>query len=156
MRRQLTLDIVGGFTTEKQFEQIHTSFMGGLGYELGYQAGTNGPGLITLRAGYGFVDAPKILQSPSVTSQLVEVQGGLPQFEHLWSPTASFTFAHPISQGTYLFVSANAFLLREHFSTAGPDQWNISVGTAINADAAYKLLEGVIKPFATIFGLKNN
>ncbi len=145
-RRQFTIELGGGVSTEKDFLQVHTSAFFGLGYELGYRAEFLGNpssyGLLCLRAGFGPVDVPVI--NATETQLEVKVDGGLPQFNHRWAPVFSVTFAHPLTENIYLLFAANVVSLREVYSPrTGPDQWSITVGASIPMSALKGIFAGV-------------
>jgi hypothetical protein len=127
-KQQVTIEINGGFTTDKNFDTVHPNlFLGG-----GYQGKFPNPLTTTNnlpiywfgRGGVAMIDQPAVDQS----NVLFKTSGGLssPKFETKWAPSLGSNVVVPISQQLDIQLGGNVYLLD------GPAQWNITLGVSVD------------------------
>jgi hypothetical protein len=141
-KQQVTLEISGGFATDKDFDVVHpTVFLGG-----GYQAKFSDPLTATNslpiywfgRLGLAMIDEPQLTSSNVVFKS----SGGIPSpvFQSKWVPSMGATVIVPVNQTLRLQLGGNVYF------GSGPEDWNITLG--VSADLG-KFASGL----GSLFGL---
>ena len=117
-KQQLTLEISDGFTTDKQFLQLHHNFFAGLGWQGGFIIDGK-QGYWFGRAGYALIDQPVLVGGTST----VEFNGlGQPNFNQEWVPSTGATIVFPLTQSINVNAGINSY-----YSHA-PANWNANLG----------------------------
>jgi hypothetical protein len=133
---QITFDVSGGVSTDKEFMAVHPNVRFGLGYQAAFTApsllgaSTNPPAFIISRAGYGFVDMP-YLSSPNKNLDIMVTD--LPQFDMKGAPEIESSIDYPLGNGSYLTLGVAAWILKN------PTPWNISTGLTFQFDAIARI-----------------
>jgi hypothetical protein len=126
-KQQLTLELGGGFATDRSFDQVHPTLFAGLGYQGKFPAplsSTNLPAYWFGRVGMGMIDRPSL----GATNVNFESTGGLstPQFNQRWYPTMGTTVIVPLSSTMSLQMGGNVYFAK------APGEWNITLGVSMD------------------------
>jgi hypothetical protein len=120
--QQATIELGGGFVTDKEFLAIHPNVFMGLGYQFHNQDWT-----WQTRFGFGGADVPVMKSGSNVATNSV----GLPQFDLKLAPSWGTTLTYKLSSAFYLQMDANAY-----FDSRAT--WNLSAGVSIDPAVAFK------------------
>lgn len=126
LNQQATIELGGGFTTDKEFLAIHPNYFVGLGYQF-----HNKDWLWQTRFGLGAADVPRITSGSTVATD----SRGLPQFDFKATPTWGTTITYSLNPTVKLQLGANAFFEKQA-------TWNLSAGVSIDPAAAFKGFTG--------------
>jgi hypothetical protein len=124
---QATLDMGGGFTTDKQFLAVHPNAFGGVGFQSHLSSWT-----WLTRFGVGVVDTPKLQSSTTVATD----SEGLPIFDLKVAPAWSTTVMYNLNSAWQFQLGANVYFLPQQAA------WNISVGLSVDPSVVFKSLLG--------------
>ncbi len=130
---QLTLDIGGGVTTDKNFLAVHPNAFTGLGFQESFtvpELSTNAV-LLTGRFGYGMVDTPYLTSNQSLN---VALENTLPKFTLKGAPYLGLYLLIPVNNTVNLTVGANAYIKKS------PAPWSITIGATIAFPSLAKAL----------------
>ena len=125
---QATLELSGGFVTDKHFLTVHPSMFAGGGFQLSDLTSNGRPWYWMGRLGVARTDTPKLT---GMGSQVALDNLDIPKFDASWAPTFGTSIIIPLSEGWSVQVGGNAYL------TDVPASWNISVGFIIDPTAFF-------------------
>jgi hypothetical protein len=130
---QLSIELAGGFATDKQRLDIHPNFFAGLGAQASFTAtglgSTNYQGYWFGRAGMALIDEPSLFPGTN-TVRLNGLQN--PQFDLKWVPAVGTTVVYPLSSWLSLQAGFNAY-----FTQNPPSIWNLNLGVTLNLDKVF-------------------
>jgi hypothetical protein len=139
-RQQLTIELSGGMTTDRDHFIIHpTMFVGG-GFEGAYyrNSSDNPPaklkGIWCSRVGMAYIDRPRLHTDTTGTTVLLDPQGN-PEFHTQWVPSVGFDITFPVTKVIDLQLGGNAYF------TDAPAEWNLNLGVSLNLDKFFKGLQ---------------
>jgi hypothetical protein len=123
-KQQVTLELNGGFTTDKDHLSLHpVAFFGG-GYQSSFALSTNQATYWSGRLGVAYFDQPSL-----TSSNTVQINGlGEPAFHGAWAPAMGGEFVYPITSALSVQAGFNAYLSNSRY----PASWNATLG--ITAD----------------------
>ena len=127
-KQQVTLEVDGGFATDKNFISVHPNIFLGAGYQGKFPnvvGSTNGlPVYWFGRVGMAMIDQPQF----SGSNIVFNTTGGLaePVFENKWDPTLGTSIIVPVTPALSLQAGANVY-----FSNP-PASWNITLGVTMD------------------------
>jgi hypothetical protein len=124
-KQQATLELGGGFVTDKQFLAIHPNDFIGVGYQF-----HNTDWTWQTRFGMGGADIPRLLTGNNVATNST----GLPLFSLRQAPAWGTIITYNLSTAVKLQLGANAYFL-PHQAT-----WNLSAGISVDPAVAFKSL----------------
>ena len=128
---QATLEIDGGFVTDRHNLLLHPNILVGGGFEFLYFRGPDSdpmPGFWAGRIGLAQVDQPKLLTDSSVALNGRDE----PEFKSSWVPALGFDVTFPISHTLSAQFGGNAYF------TDSPSSWNLTVGLVVDVDKLFK------------------
>lgn len=133
---QLSLELAGGFATDKEHLNIHPNFFGGIGAQASFTAigfgSTNYQGFWYGRAGEALVDEPALFAGTNT----VHLNGlGEPEFNLHWVPSIGTVIVYPLNSWLSLQAGADAY-----FTSGPPSLWTLSVGVTLNVDKVFGAL----------------
>ncbi len=120
--QQATIELGGGFVTDKQFLAIHPNYFLGLGYQF-----SNKDWMWQTRFGLGAADVPHLTTGSTVSTNSI----GLPLFDLKQAPSWGTVITYKLSPSVNLQLGANAY-----FDTRST--WNLSAGVSIDPAVALK------------------
>ena len=120
---QLSALVSDGFTTDKQFIELHNTFFCGLGLEIGDlfkgPSGDEKQAYFFLQGGIACIDKPRLVNGTTT----VEFNGlNQPEFTQDWVPTVGATFVFPLKDWVNVNAGVNAYFSHE------PANWNANIG----------------------------
>jgi hypothetical protein len=128
---QATLEISGGFVTDRHNLLLHPNIFVGGGFQFLYFRGPESdllPGFWTGRIGLAQVDQPKLITDSSVALNGRDE----PEFKSSWVPALGFDVTFPISHTLSAQFGGNAYF------TDSPSSWNLTVGLVVDVDKLFK------------------
>ncbi|HZV36458.1 MAG TPA: hypothetical protein VFB72_17915 [Verrucomicrobiae bacterium] len=130
---QLTIDIAGGFATDKQHLDMHSDFFAGLGGQASFRApgfgSTNYQGYWIGRAGYALIGVPSLISGTDIVN-LNSLQE--PKFNLTWVPSVGTTVVYPLNTWLSLQGGFNVY-----FTPKPPAEWNLNIGVTVNIDQVF-------------------
>ncbi len=134
-KQQATIEVSGGFATDRQFDDVHPNVFVGGGYEgkfPNFTGSTNLPVFWFGRVGLARIDRPTL----SGTNVVFSNAGGLsaPVFHGSWVPAIGTSIIVPITKTLSIEAGGDAY-----FSST-PANWNITLGVTLDLDAFAKQL----------------
>ena len=116
--QQATIELGGGFETDKSFLALHPNFLAGVGYQFHSDMFT-----LMTSFGLGGADYPRLTSSTMVATN---GPGGTPVFSTRLAPTWQSTLTVKLSTGANLQLGATAYL-----DSSRPN-WNLSAGLSVD------------------------
>jgi hypothetical protein len=128
---QATLEVSGGFVTDRNILLLHPHIFAGGGFQFLYFRGNQNdplPGFWTGRIGYARVDEPRLIGDKNVALNGRDE----PLFDAEWVPSLGFDVSFPISKTLSAQFGGNAFF------TDSPSSWNLNLGLLVNVDKLFQ------------------
>jgi hypothetical protein len=127
LKQQFSLELGGGFVTDKQLDVIHPNMFVGGGYQgkfPNFVGTTNLPIYWLGRVGLGYIDQPTLMS----TNVVVHNRGGLiiPAFHTTWVPSLGTTIILPLTSALNLQAGGNVYF------ASTPAAWNITIGVSLD------------------------
>jgi hypothetical protein len=130
-KQQLSIEVNGGFATDKDVLSLHPNFFLGMGWQASFKAvGTTNMGYWYGRAGYALIDQPVLSKG---TNTVILDHLGEPKFDLKWTPSVGVIFTYPMTSTLNLQAGANAY-----FTDRTPASWNASLGVSLDVDKFFK------------------
>lgn len=129
-KMQVTLDLSGGFATDKNHLQLHPTAFAGLGWQGSFAISTNTQAYWIGRAGYAFIDQPSLLPGTNIV-QLNSLQ--MPVYSFQGAPAIGVIVVYPLTSAISFQAGANAY-----FTSRQPASWNATVGVTLDLSKFFK------------------
>lgn len=123
-RQQVTLELGGGFATDKESLDLHPNVFGGLGWQASFMIATNLQGSWIARAGVALIDQPVLLGN---TNTVLLNSLGDPQYDLKLAPTLGVMVTYPLTPSISFQAGANGYFTRRE-----PASWNVTVGVTLD------------------------
>lgn len=129
LKQQVTLEIGGGFTADRQHLDLHPSFFAGLGYQASFPfSGINSTNRAYWvgRVGYALIDQPNLVSG--TTNNAVKLNSiNEPDYSFKGAPAMGLNIVLPLSSAVSLQTGFNAY-----FTDNPPSSWNANIGITLD------------------------
>jgi hypothetical protein len=126
VKQQVTLELSGGFATDKNFLVVHPNLFIGGGWQGRFPAPNLTPqplpAVLCGRVGLARIDEPHLLAGDTVALDSL----GEPIFDQIWTPSMGFQMVYPINSAVNLQAGGNVYF------TAAPASWNLNLGLTLD------------------------
>lgn len=121
--QQATIELGGGFVTDKQFLALHPNYFAGFGYQVHHKDWT-----WFTRFGFGGADVPRLVGTSTVQTD----SSGQPIFDLRSAPSWGAQVTYRLNDAISIQLGANAYLRSEQ------PTWNLSAGILIDPSITFK------------------
>jgi hypothetical protein len=126
IKQQVTLEVSGGFATDRDFLAIHPNLFLGAGWQGRFPAPNltpqSLPAILTGRVGFARIDEPRLISGSTVALNNL----GNPEFDSVWTPSVGVQMIYPINSSVNLQAGGNVYF------TVAPASWNFNLGLTLD------------------------